>query len=129
MLSLLPFEALALALGFLPAASALGFLPAALVFLLAALLFALVLGGLGASTTGGFFGALLLLEEHRVLNFQETMTNGEYLQELLSKRKLHSIFSRPMALFDKLIYGFQSPDKNDFELFREFYLELEKQEK
>ena len=62
MLSLLPFEALALALGFLPAALALGFLSAALVFLLAALLFALALGGLGASTTGGFFGALLLLE-------------------------------------------------------------------
>lgn len=70
-------------------------------------------------------GALLILEEHRILNFQETMTNGEYLQELLHSKQLHSLFSPPLALFDKLIYGFQNPDKNDFELFRKFYLNLE----
>lgn len=74
-------------------------------------------------------GALLLLEEHRVLNFQDTMTNGEYLRKLMNQRQLHTLFASPMALFDKLIYGFQSPDKKDFELFKEFYLNLEKQEK
>lgn len=72
-------------------------------------------------------GALLMLEEHQVLNFQDAMTNGEYLRELMNRRQLHSLFAAPMALFDKLIYGFQNPDQSDFELFKEFYLNLEKQ--
>jgi hypothetical protein len=36
------------------------------------------------------------------------------------------MFTAPLALFDRLIYGFQSPDKRDFEVFRLFYLDLEK---
>src|SRR5690606_16467503 len=63
MLSLLFFEALFFEALLLVPALALAFLLAALelAFLLAALLFAFVFGGLGASTTGGFFGSLLLL--------------------------------------------------------------------
>ncbi len=71
-------------------------------------------------------GALLLLEQRRVMNFQETLTNGEYLRSLLKERHLHSMFREPMSLFDLLIYGFRKPAKDDFERFRKFYLELEK---
>ncbi len=74
-------------------------------------------------------GSLILLDEHRVLNFQDTLTNGEYLQKLITRRNLHNLFTAPMALFDKLIYGFQSPDQKDFEQFKSFYLQLEKTEK
>ncbi|EKD81268.1 MAG: hypothetical protein ACD_39C01884G0003, partial [uncultured bacterium] len=74
-------------------------------------------------------GALLLLEARRVINYQDSMTNGEYLRELLVERQLHSMFATPLAIFDRLIYGFQNPDKNDFELFRAFYLDLERLKK
>ncbi len=71
-------------------------------------------------------GALLLLEQRRVMNFQDTLTNGEYLRSLLQERHLHSMFREPMNLFDLLIYGFRKPGQTDFERFRKFYLELEK---
>ena len=71
-------------------------------------------------------GSLLLLEARRVISYRDSLTNGEYLRELLVERQLHSMFTAPLALFDRLIYGFQSPDKRDFEVFRLFYLDLEK---
>ncbi len=71
-------------------------------------------------------GALLMLEEKRVMNFRDSLTNGEYLRELLQERKLYGIFKEPMGLFDRLIYGFNSPKQPDFEKFKEFYLELER---
>jgi hypothetical protein len=36
------------------------------------------------------------------------------------------MFTTPLALFDRLIYGFQSPDQKDFEVFKTFYLHLER---
>lgn len=74
-------------------------------------------------------GSLLLLEARRVINYQDSLTNGEYLRELLVEQHLHSMFATPLALFDRLIYGFQSPDKKDFEIFRVFYLDLERLKK
>jgi hypothetical protein len=71
-------------------------------------------------------GALLLLEEQRVMNFQDNLTNGEYLRELLKERQLYSMFKEPMSLFDRLIYGFRSPGSPVFEKFKKFYLELAK---
>lgn len=71
-------------------------------------------------------GALLLLEQQRVVNFQDTMTNGEYLAKLMQERQLYSLFREPMTLFDMLIYGFRKPGEKEFERFRKFYLELEK---
>jgi hypothetical protein len=74
-------------------------------------------------------GALLMLEEKRVMNFRDTLTNGEYLRELLQERQLYGIFKEPMGLFDRLIYGFKAPKQPDFEKFKEFYLELERLQK
>ncbi|MEW6712905.1 MAG: hypothetical protein AB1403_24010, partial [Candidatus Riflebacteria bacterium] len=71
-------------------------------------------------------GALLLLEQQRVVNFQDSMTNGEYLRYLLKERSLYSMFKEPMSLFDLLIYGFKKPGQSEFEKFRQFYVELEK---
>jgi hypothetical protein len=71
-------------------------------------------------------GSLLMLEEHKVMSFKDSLTNGEYLRKLLEERKLHSIFREPMGLFDLLIYGFRPIKKNDFEKFKNFYIELEK---
>lgn len=71
-------------------------------------------------------GAMLLLEQHRVMNFQDTLTNGEYLRSLLRERSLYSMFKEPMGLFDLLIYGLRQPGEVEFEKFRKFYLELEK---
>ncbi|MBU1109886.1 MAG: hypothetical protein KKB51_24610 [Candidatus Riflebacteria bacterium] len=71
-------------------------------------------------------GALLLLEARRVISYQDSFTNGEYLRELLVEQQLHSMFATPLALFDRLIYGFQSPDQKDFEVFKAFYLDLER---
>jgi hypothetical protein len=71
-------------------------------------------------------GSLILLESHRVMCYQDSLTNGEYLRELMVERELHTLFATPMALFDRLIYGFQHPDKKDFETFKLFYLDLEK---
>jgi len=71
-------------------------------------------------------GSLILLDAHRVISYQDSLTNGEYLRELMVERDLYTLFSAPMALFDRLIYGFQSPGKKDFETFKTFYLDLEK---
>ncbi len=71
-------------------------------------------------------GSLILLETRSTISYQDSLTNGEYLRRLMVERELHSLFAAPMALFDRLIYGFQSPGKKDFELFRTFYLDLEK---
>ncbi len=71
-------------------------------------------------------GSLILLETRSAISYQDSLTNGEYLRRLMMERELHSLFAAPMALFDRLIYGFQSPGKKDFELFKAFYLDLEK---
>ena len=74
-------------------------------------------------------GSLLLLEARRVISYQDSLTNGEYLRELLVEQQLHSMFATPLALFDRLIYGFQSPNQKDFEVFKAFYLDLERLKK
>lgn len=74
-------------------------------------------------------GSLLMLETQRVISFQDSLTNGEYLRELLRERQLYSMFKEPMGLFDLLIYGLRKPGQQDFEKFKSFYLELEKVQK
>jgi len=71
-------------------------------------------------------GSLIMLESHRVINYQDSLTNGEYLRKLMVERDLHTLFAAPMALFDRLIYGYQPPSRKDFETFKAFYLDLEK---
>lgn len=71
-------------------------------------------------------GSLIMLESHRVINYQDSLTNGEYLRKLMVERDLHTLFAAPMALFDRLVYGYQTPSRKDFETFKAFYLDLEK---
>jgi len=71
-------------------------------------------------------GSLIMLESHRVVNYQDSLTNGEYLRKLMVERDLHTLFAAPMALFDRLVYGYQTPSKKDFETFKAFYLDLGK---
>jgi hypothetical protein len=71
-------------------------------------------------------GALLQLEEHSIMQFNDHMTNGEYLRQLIDRHRLHSLFADPMALFDRLIYGQQQPAKEDFDVFHRFYQNLER---
>lgn len=70
-------------------------------------------------------GALIILEHRRVISYKDSLTNGEYLKKLLVEKELHAKFKEPMSVFDKLIYGFQQPDRKDFFMFRDFYLDLE----
>ncbi len=73
-------------------------------------------------------GSLLLLEKQQIVDFKDSLTNGEYLHELLAERKRHELFKKPLSIFDRIIYGFAKTEKSDYELFKSFYLELEKLE-
>jgi hypothetical protein len=73
-------------------------------------------------------GSLLLLEKQQIVDFKDSFTNGEYLRELLAERQRHELFKKPLALFDRIVYGFAKTDKSDYEMFKNFYLELEKLE-
>jgi hypothetical protein len=69
-------------------------------------------------------GCLLLLEERAVLASQDYYTKGEYLAKLFQRRNLHDMFRGPLALFDRIIYGFERPTARDFETFRALYEKL-----
>ena len=68
--------------------------------------------------------AMLLLEEKRVVDFRESLTNREYLGELATQRNLQALFRDPLKAFDQMIYGFREPGIKDFEVFRNLYLQL-----
>ncbi|NLI75657.1 MAG: DUF4129 domain-containing protein [Candidatus Riflebacteria bacterium] len=69
-------------------------------------------------------GCLLLLEERAVLAYQDHYTNGEYLSLLVQRKKLHDLFRAPLSLFDRTVYGFSRPTRQDFEVFRVLYERL-----
>ncbi|MBF0499633.1 MAG: hypothetical protein HQM09_05845 [Candidatus Riflebacteria bacterium] len=71
-------------------------------------------------------GSMLLLDERRVLNFQNSITNGEYLRNLIEceHEELQSLWRIPLNLFDNLIYGFKVPGWDEFAVFETLYLKL-----
>ncbi|MFZ2957499.1 MAG: hypothetical protein WA705_11460 [Candidatus Ozemobacteraceae bacterium] len=71
-------------------------------------------------------GSMLLLDERRVLNYHNSVTNGEYLRNLLESEheELQSLWSAPLKLFDGLIYGFRIPGWDEFAVFETLYLKL-----
>jgi len=71
-------------------------------------------------------GSLLLLEEKEVLAYQDCYTNGEYLSLLFQRKNLHELFQMPLNLFDRTVYGFESPTMKEFDVFRGMFERLMK---
>ncbi len=68
--------------------------------------------------------SLIILDEKRLVGFDSSRTNGEYLVSLVKKRGIHSLFNKPLRLFDRLIYGENDSGKEEFEVFRLMYKKL-----
>jgi hypothetical protein len=68
---------------------------------------------------------LLLLDENRVLAFEETMTNAEYLAHLTDEHQVRDLLSRPFSLFEAVIYGERPSTAREFERFVSLYRTLE----
>lgn len=70
--------------------------------------------------------SMLMLDEAHVLAFDKHLTNGEYLDGLRERaaQDVSGLWHEPLRRFDRLIYGFNKPDRQDFEVFKTLYLNL-----
>ncbi|MCK5687008.1 hypothetical protein KAJ27_22915 [bacterium] len=68
--------------------------------------------------------SLIILDEKRLVGFDNSRTNGEYLISLVKKRGIHTLFNKPLRLFDRLVYGENESGKEEFEVFRMMYKKL-----
>lgn len=74
-----------------------------------------------------YLSSLLLLEERGVLRYDRTQTNQEYLRSIAGKPELAAVLRDVIDVFDRVWYGFQSLDDQDFSHYAGRVEELKQQ--
>lgn len=73
-------------------------------------------GRLAEAARSLYLSALYALEEHAVLQVQESLTNREHAERILGEQtELSSVFERLVQRYDRLRYGTDEVDRDTFE--------------
>jgi hypothetical protein len=74
-----------------------------------------------------YLSSLLLLEERRLLRYDRSKTNREYLRSIAGHPELASVLKEVVDVFDRVWYGYQSLDQTTFEAYRNRIADLRQQ--
>jgi len=64
-----------------------------------------------------YLSSLLVLDERGLLRYDRSRTNREYLRSVSSKPELSKPLGDVIDVFDRVWYGFESVDENDFQSY------------
>ena len=64
-----------------------------------------------------YLSALLLLEERGLLGYDRTKTNREYLRSVVDQPELETPLRNVVEVFDRVWYGYQSLDEQDYQYY------------
>jgi hypothetical protein len=64
-----------------------------------------------------YLSSLLVLDERGLLRYDRSRTNREYLRSISSKPELSKPLGDVIDVFDRVWYGFESVDENDFQSY------------
>ena len=67
-------------------------------------------GDLQGVVRAAYLAALLRLHEKGLLRYDPSATDGEYLEQLSSDNRIHTLFSRLSQAFAEVRYGHRRPD-------------------
>jgi hypothetical protein len=73
-----------------------------------------------------YLSSLLLLEERRLLRYDRAKTNREYLRDLSEHPELEDVLEDVVGVYDRVWYGYQDLEEEDFDRFSERVSDLSK---